>query len=102
MSGGFRIRNLDTWSAIEQEESKAGCRYSLLPYFDGPKMLVIDPMHNLFLGSAKHFLKDILMADSIIKKNTIQERVNFFTVPSGIGRIPLKIHSGFSQFTADQ
>ena len=45
------------------------------------------------------------MADSIIKKNdwdTIQERVNSFTVPSGIGRIPLKIHSGFSQFTADQ
>ena len=58
MSDGFRIQNLDTWSAIEQEESKAGCRYSellLLPYFDGPKMLVIDPMHNLFLGSAKHF-----------------------------------------------
>jgi len=28
-----------------------------LPYFDPPTMLVIDPMHNLFLGLAKHFTK---------------------------------------------
>ena len=68
MSDGFRIRNLDTWSATEQEQSKACCRHSelfLLPYFDGT---VIDPMYYLFLGSAKHLLKEILMADSIIKR----------------------------------
>ena len=32
----------------------------------------------------------------------IQNRVNSFTVPSDISRIPVKISSGFSQFTADQ
>ena len=32
----------------------------------------------------------------------IQERVNTCIVPSGIGRIPVKIQSGFSNFTADQ
>lgn len=32
----------------------------------------------------------------------VQERVNSALVPSGIGRIPHKIHSGFASFTADQ
>ena len=41
-------------------ESQFGCRYSILlrlPYFDAPQMLTIDPMHNLFLGTAKHMLQ---------------------------------------------
>ena len=40
-------------------ESLLGCRYSCLldlPYFDAPRMLCIDPMHNLFLGTGKHML----------------------------------------------
>ena len=39
----------------EKNESKVGCRYSILlelPYFDPLKMLIIDPMHNLYLGTA--------------------------------------------------
>ncbi len=41
---------------------KCGCRYSVLlelEYFDPVRMVVIDPMHNLFLGSAKHIMKDL-------------------------------------------
>ena len=97
-----------TITATEKAESEKGCRYSalvLLPYFDGPKMLVVDPMHNLFLGSAKHFFKSLLIGRDIVKSTDlglIQHRVDSFTTPSGIGRIPLKIQSGFSQFTADQ
>jgi len=44
-------------TAIEQAESKAGCRYSellLLPYFDASRMLIIDVMHNMYLGTAKY------------------------------------------------
>ena len=40
-------------------ESKYGCRYIILldlPYFDPIRMLLIDPMHNLFLGTAKRML----------------------------------------------
>ncbi len=33
-------------------ESKSGCRYSILPYFDPVRMHLIDPMHNLYLGTA--------------------------------------------------
>ena len=104
----FAAKDLTTASAVEKAASTAGCRFSellLLPYFDAPKMLVIDPMHNLFLGSAKYFIKDILIAMDYIttaQLETIQQRVNSISVPSGIGRIPLKVESGFSQFTADQ
>ena len=41
------------------KESEFGCRYSALvrlPYFDPLRMLTIDPMHNLYLGSGKHML----------------------------------------------
>ena len=107
-TAALSIKNLMTATAIEDAESKAGCRYSellRLPYYDAPKMLTIDAMHNLFLGSAKYFFKNILISlDYIVgaQLDVIQDRVNSFTVPSGIGRIPMKISSGFSQFTADQ
>ena len=107
-SAAFSIKSLKTATAVEDVESKAGFRYSellRLPYFDAPKMLTIDPIHNLFLGSAKHFFKNILLAldyITVAQLEMIQDRVNSFTVPSDIGRIPMKIASGFSSFTADQ
>ncbi len=68
-------------------------------------MLVVDPMHNLFLGSGKHILKDVWIDRSItIESNfvLIQGRIDKIVVPTDIGRIPHKIRSGFSAFTADQ
>ena len=65
-------------------------------------MLTIDPMYIVFVVTAKHFLKNILVAldyITVAQLNVIQDRV---TVPSGIGRIPMKIASGFSNFTVDQ
>ena len=42
-------------SARSQMESDLGCRLLLnLPYFDPVLMNIIDPMHNLFHGSASH------------------------------------------------
>ena len=55
------MQNFITATATEAAESKAGCRYSelsRLPYLDAPKMLTIDLMHNLFLGTFKEI--DIL------------------------------------------
>ena len=46
------------------KESSSGCRYSVLlelEYFDSPRFLVVDPMHNLFLGTAKHHLKRVCL-----------------------------------------
>ena len=68
-------------------------------------MLIIDPMHNLFLGSAKHFVKSILIGKQILSDaqfDILQHRVDSITAPPDIGRIPQKIRSGFASFTADQ
>ena len=103
-----RLQSKVTKSERDEAESASGCRYSVLlelPYFDAPRMLIVDPMHNLFLGSAKHFLKSIFIGRGIISESQfelLQQRVDCITVPPDIGRIPYKIRSGFSFFSADQ
>ena len=68
-------------------------------------MLAIDPMHDLFLGSGKHILKDIWMELRLVtdKQFTlIQNRVDRIVSPPDIERIPNKIRSGFASFIAVQ
>ena len=91
-------------SAIEKED---GVRYSCLlqlPYFDSPHMCIIDPTHNLFLGTAKHTIEVWKSTGIITTKHfeEIQEKVNSFNCPNDIGRIPSKIQFSFSGFPADQ
>ena len=68
-------------------------------------MTVVDPMHNMFLGTAKHFLHRFWIEKGILSSKQfeiIQDRINAVVAPPGIGRIPHKISSAFSGFTADQ
>lgn len=102
-----RIRESKTKTEQKQLESELGCRYSTLiklPYFNPSRMLTVDPMHNLFLGSGKHMLQlwiqNFLLSSSHFKQ--IQQCIDDFIVPSDVGRIPRKIETGFSGFTADQ
>lgn len=96
-----------TQTAREELVSQYGLRYSVLlklPYLNIVRQHVIDPMHSLFLGVAKHAVsvwKDtgILSPGAMVR---IQETVNAVEVPSSLGRIPGKIASGFAGFTADQ
>lgn len=90
-----------------EKESKCGVRFSSLihlPYFDFISFVVIDPMHNLMLGTTKKMLKiwkeENLLGDKELKD--LQKRINKLKVPSSIGRIPSKIASSFKGFTADQ
>ena len=96
-----------TKSEIGALEREHGCRYSILlelPYFDPIKMCVIDPMHNLLLGTAKHMVhvwkEKNLLSEKDFEK--IQGRVDAIITPTDIGRIPTKIGSGYSGFTAEQ
>jgi len=84
-----------------------GVRYSTLlclPYFNIVRFHVIDTMHNLLLGSAKHvtrvWCESGILCTSNLQK--IQDTVNSLTAPIDIGRIPSKIASSYSGFTADQ
>ena len=65
--------------------------------------LLIDPMHNLLLGSAKTFTK-LWIQHSCQSGDfaLIQKAVDAFVTPSGIGRLPRKVESGFSNFKAEQ
>lgn len=102
-----QIKKCTSKSTQQKKEAELGCRYSALlelPYFDPVRMHVIDPMHNLMLGSGKHMLT-IWQKMSLIQPNhyeEIQSVVDSISVPSDVGRIPIKIGSGFSGFKADQ
>lgn len=94
-------------SSLQSLESKHGLRYSViieLPYFDPVRFTVVDPMHNLLLGTAKHTFSVWMKRNLLSTRDldTIQERSENFFFPYDVGRIPLKIGSGFSGFTADQ
>lgn len=103
----IKIRQCKTMTARCQQESRCGSRYSALldlSYFNPIRMTIIDPMHNLYLGSAKRLLhiwneKDLITDSDMI---AIQSRIDTIKVPPYVGRIPLKIASSFSGFTADQ
>ena len=107
-SNVHEIQQAKTKTERDKLESKYGCHYSVLlqlPYFDPIQMLIIDPMHNLYLGSAKRLAKLWINNKPPVVTNkeltSIQEIVDEMHVPTDIGRIP-KIGSGFSGFTADQ
>lgn len=125
--GGYDVHNwiarthqthLDTVSKAEKAttatarmkiESSTGVRYSellRLPYFDVVRHHLIDPMHNLFLGTTKHSMETwknsgLLSSD---KMQLIQDIVDSIVLPPHFGRIPSKIVSGtgFCDLTAEQ
>ena len=81
-------------------ESECGCRSSVLldlPYFDPVRMLLLDPMHNLFLGTAKHMVYDIWIGQGFLSKSAldkIEVRLHNIVVPTGLGRLPVSVAIG--------
>ena len=74
-------------------EREFGTRHSCLirlPYFDPIRMTPNDPMHNLFLGTAKHMInvsKNMVLLDDETCK-IIQDRIQPFHCPSDVGKLP--------------
>lgn len=78
-----------------------------LDYFDCIRFFVIDPMHNLNLGTAKHMIKNIwqnvespMFSEEDFRK--MQDSIDSIITRQNIGRIPGKIAHSFGGFTADQ
>ena len=90
-----------------KEESRLGCCYSVLldlPCFRPIEMLPIDPMHNLFLGTAKPFARDLWIGRNILTHEAlsiIEARLKNTIVPTGLGRLPVSIKTGIF-LTAEQ
>ena len=59
----------------KKQEAELGCRYSCLlqlPYFDAVQMSIIDPMHNLYLGTAKYIFSRIWLNKEIIDNTSLK------------------------------
>ncbi len=87
-------------------ESLYGARYSellRLPYFDCIRFAIVDPMHSLFLGTAKRMMEMWLELSALTHTDLehVQQKVDRSSVPSNIGRLPFKIVKSFSGFTAN-
>ena len=103
------IKHLNAATQAEKRtiEKEHGVRYSALielPYFDPMQHAVVDPMHNLFLGTAKHVMQVWISQEILCKQHfdIIEQIVSKIKSPYDVGRLPLKISSSFSAFTADQ
>ena len=67
-------------------------------------MLLVDPMHCLFLGKANYIIRNIWIKQDIIGKQSldiIQDRIQKVNFQFSVGRIPSRIDSGVT-FTAEQ
>lgn len=102
------ILKCKTKTARSHKESELGCRYSCLlqlSYFDPVRMLIIDPMHNLYLGTAKYifnlWIERKLITPEIL--HTVNKRVGALSVPPDVqfGRLPACLDQP-SSLTAEQ
>ena len=97
-----------TPSQCNEIETQTGSRFTELmnlPYYDCNRYAIIDPMHNLLLGTPKRLFTKQWVSSGLLNKTAlevIQDIVNKCIVPSGIGRIPHKISSNFTKLTADE
>ncbi|KAG2036333.1 hypothetical protein BDR03DRAFT_1011868 [Suillus americanus] len=101
---------LTTPSACKNFVKEHATRYtqlSHLPYFNLVEQIVIDPMHNLFLGLVKTHFYNIWVQSKILRPNheldVLHEMLADFVVPGSCGKLPTDIGmpSGGS-LTADQ
>ena len=74
-----------------------------LKYFDCVRFHVIDPMHNLFLGTVKYVFK--LWTENVFSKEQLKEltqKIEELNSATSIGRIPRKIGSNYGSYTVEE
>ncbi len=102
-----KIRRAKHDTERKQLESKFGCKDSVLndlPYFNVIRQTIVDPMHNLFQGTAKMFFvqlveRGILDADRLVK---LTENLKNIHVPTNSRWIPSDIGSKYTFYNSYQ
>lgn len=97
---GMEWKHAKTQVERQKIERESGVRFTKLlrlPYFNSARFSVVDPMHNILLGTTKLMItiwkeKAFLSTHDFGK---IQTQVDRFVTPPDMGRIPHKISSGF-------
>ena len=103
----MKHKHANTLQKKREIEKAHDIRYTVLlslPSYVAVRFCLIDPMHNLLLGSARTFVKLWMRVDNVSEVNLlcIQKAVDEFNVPYGFGRLPCKIESRFANFKAEQ
>lgn len=103
----MRVKNCKCKTAKEKMASLVGSRYTALlelPCYSSITMCVTDPMHNLFLGTAKRVFVKWIDLNIITKADlsNIQERIEQICATSDLGRLPDNIQSNYGGYTAAQ
>ena len=101
------IRECKTVTAVKTTEAKCGYRHSALlnlPYFDTVRYHIIDPMHNLFLGTSKHMLNIWLKSNVLGEADlfVIQEKIASVNISKDSGWIPRSFVSNWRSFNAHE
>lgn len=107
ISTGIRYQMARSKAEKKQIVKQTGVKYSplqTLDYFSPVQDVIIDPMHNLFLGVAKSTLHTWRDSNLLSDRNCqyLQSKVNSVIVPRDVGRIPSKLASSFASMTADE
>lgn len=101
-----KIKKCKTKTEQKRIESYYGCRYSVLTklsYWDPVRHHVIDPMHNLFEGTAKAMFR-LYVERSILtseKMEILESSLRRMKYSYDIGKFPLNIASNWTSLTAD-
>ena len=102
-----QIRAAEHDTARKKLESKYGCKDSVLndiPHFNIIRQTIVDPMHNLFQGTAKMFFvqlveRGVLSPDKLIK---LTENLKNIHVPTNSRWIPTDIGSKYIFYNSYQ
>ena len=102
-----KAENAANYSQQKLISKESGFKYTKLlelEYFNPSAFSVVEPMHNLFLGTAKKCFsfwveKELLSTGDL---ETIGERVRKMKVSTDLGRLPTTISSNYGQFTAEE
>ena len=103
----MKAKSANTATKRQSIEKAYGAKYTILldlTYIDVVRNHVVDPMHNIFLGLAKHAFKTWTDLELLTprKCHILQDKVDALNPPPKVGRIPRKIGSGFASLTADE
>ncbi|KAG2192124.1 hypothetical protein INT47_010712, partial [Mucor saturninus] len=106
LRAALRWRNATTEKEREDLVKANGTRYSelhRLGYFDVVRQSIIDPMHNLLLGTCSRFVKIWKEEGYLTKVNLekMQVLADSVELPAGFESVDQKIASGFTNFKAD-
>ncbi|MES9880914.1 MAG: hypothetical protein ABW185_08540 [Sedimenticola sp.] len=104
---GKRAKHAKTICEKKNIEKMSGYKFTPfleLDYFEPSKFCIVDPMHNLFLGTAKRMFSTWVDSDILSKSDlqTIGNKIKQVTIATDIGRIPCNIATNHGHFTAQE